>query len=149
MPFFGSAALKSENQISLLVSEMKKLSSLAESNGVYLALETSLDAPDMVRIVDSIESDFVKVYFDTGNAVVQGYDPIQEINTLGERIIQVHVKDYPGGTLGMGKIDFDEVIGGLRGIGFEGYLILETPALNNSAEMALRNLNFIKQILER
>ena len=49
----------------------------------------------------------------------------------------------------MGRIDFEEVIGGLRGIDFEGYLILETPALNNSSEMALRNLNFLKQILER
>ncbi len=149
MPFFGGSALRSDNQINLLVSELRKLSSIAESNGVYLALETSLEAPDMVRIVDSIESDFVKVYFDTGNAVGQGYAPIQEIDTLGDRIVQVHVKDYPGGTLGMGRIDFDEVIGGLRGIGFEGYLMLETPALNNSAEMALRNLNFIKQILGR
>jgi len=149
MPFFGSSAIKSDNQISLLISELKKLSSIAESNGVYLALETSLKAPDMVRIVDSIESDFVKVYFDTGNTVEQGYDLIQEIDALGERIVQVHVKDYPRGTLGMGRIDFAEVIGGLMDIGFEGYLMLETPALNNSEEMALRNLNFIKQILER
>lgn len=145
MPFFGSAALKSEEQRRLLVGEMKKLSTKAESNAVHLALETSLEAPEMVRIVDSIESDFVKIYFDTGNVVVQGYDLVQEIDTLGERIVQVHVKDHPGGTLGKGKIDFDEVIGRLRSIGFEGYLILETPALNNSEEMALRNLNFLKQ----
>jgi sugar phosphate isomerase/epimerase len=148
MPFFGTAVLKSEKQIKFLISEMRKLSYIAEDNDVHLSLETSLEAPDMLRIIDSVDSDYVQVYFDTGNTAGGGYDIVQEIETLSDYIVQVHVKDYPGGTLGTGNINFHEVIGVLRRIGFDGYLVLETPALHNSEESALRNLTFIKHIVE-
>jgi hexulose-6-phosphate isomerase len=148
VPFFGTAALRSEEQIQFLIREMRVLSKVAEDGGVYLSLETSLKAPDLIRIVDSVGSDYVQVYFDVGNTASMGYNMVQEIETLGERIVQVHVKDYPGGSLGGGEVDFDEVIGALKKVGFDGYLMLETPSLDDSIKAASSNLAYIMRIVE-
>ncbi len=148
VPFFGTAALKSEEQIQFLIGEMRELSTIAEDKGVCLSLETSLEAPELVRIVESVGSDYLRVYFDTGNTASIGHDMVQEIETLGEHIAQVHVKDYPSRTLGEGNVDFDETVGTLKKVGFNGYLVLETPASDDSAGAASSNLTYIRRVVE-
>jgi len=148
MPFFGSAALKSEEQIQRLIREMKEYAPMAEEKKVFLGLETSLDAPKMTRIVEAIGSDYVSVYFDTGNAVGIGYDVIEEIEGLGKYIAQVHIKDSPSNKmLGKGRIDFKAVIGALRGVGFDGYLMLETQSTEDSVAAAAENLARLKNYM--
>lgn len=148
-PFFGTAALKSEEQIQRLITEMRRLSPIAESKGVCLALETSLNAADMVNIVEAIGSDYVQVYFDTGNAAGIGYDIVQEIEGQGKYIAQTHVKDSPSvRMLGEGHIDFEAPIGAFKKIGFGGYLMLETPSTDDSATAAVKNLAYIKRVVE-
>jgi len=150
LPFFGTAALKSEEQIQHLIGEMKKLSPIAEDKCVCLALETSLNAANMVRIVEAIESDYVQVYFDTGNTAGIGYDIVQEIEELGKHIVQTHIKDNPSTRmLGEGHIDFEAAIGTLKMIDFRGYLMLETPSTKDSAAAAVKNLAYIKRVVER
>jgi sugar phosphate isomerase/epimerase len=148
-PFFGTATLKSGEQIQRVVTEMKRLSPIAEDKNVCLALETSLNAADMVRVVEAIGSDYVQVYFDTGNAAGIGYDIVQEIEVLGRHIAQTHIKDSPStAMLGEGDIDFEAAIGALKEIGFKGYLMLETPSAANSIAAAVKNLGYIKRVVE-
>jgi len=146
VPFFGTAILKSEKQIQQLIGEMREHSPFAEEKGVCLALETSLDAADMVRIVEAVDSDCVQVYFDTGNTASIGYDIAQEIEQLGEYIVQTHIKDSPSGTLGEGRVDFRAAIGAFERVGFDGYLMLETPSKDDSTAEAIKNLDYISQI---
>lgn len=148
VPFFGTAELKSEEQIQRLISKMRELSLIAEDKGVCLALETSLNAAHMVRIVEAVGSDCVQVYFDTGNTAGFGNDIVREIEELGERIVQIHIKDNPSGTLGEGDIDFDAAIDALKRVGFNGYLMLETPSTDDSITAAIRNLSYLKNIVE-
>ncbi len=149
VPFFGTAALKSEAQIQRLIDEMKRLSPIAEDKGVCLGLETSLRAPDMLRIIKTIGSDYVQVYFDTGNTAGIGYDIVQEIEALGRHIVQTHIKDSPGGTLGKGNMDFEAALGAFKRVGFGGYLMLETPSRGDSTAAAVENLGYIKGAVER
>jgi sugar phosphate isomerase/epimerase len=149
VPFFGTAALKSEEQVQLLISEMGHLAPVAADNEVCLGLETALKAPDMVRIVESVSSDYVQVYFDTGNTAGIGYDVVEEIKGLDRYIVQTHIKDDPSTRmLGEGKIDFKEAIKAFKVIGFDGYLMLETPSTENSTSAAVKNLNYIQSIIE-
>ncbi len=145
VPSFGTALLESEGQIQSLIGELKQLSSTAEDKGVCLALETSLIAADMVRIVEAVGSDYVRVYFDTGNAAVFDYNIVQEIEELGKYIAQVHIKDNPSGTLGEGDIDFEAAVNALKSVGFGGYLMLETPSTADSVTAAAENLAYIKR----
>ena len=128
---------------------MRRLSPIAEDSKLYLGLETSLNAIDTLRIIKAIGSEYVQVYFDTGNTAGIGYDIVQEIEALGEHIVQIHIKDSPGGTLGEGKIDFEAAIGAFRRVGFGGYLMLETPSRGDSTAAAVENLGYIKGAVER
>jgi L-ribulose-5-phosphate 3-epimerase len=148
VPFFGTAALKSDKQTQSLIDEMRGLSPVAEDRGVCLALETSLEAPQLVRVIESIGSYRVKAYFDIGNTASMGYDVVQEITALGGLIAQVHVKDYPSRTLGDGDIEFGGVIAALEDAGFDGYLVLETPSLDDSVGSAASNLAFLRRVVE-
>jgi hexulose-6-phosphate isomerase len=148
VPFFGTAALKSKEHSRRLVDEIRGLSTMAEDRGICLALETMLKATQLVDVVESIGSDQVKVYFDTGNTASKGYQVVQEITTLGDAIAQVHVKDHPSRTLGEGSIDFNGVIDALENTGFDGYLVLETPSLKDSVGSASSNLAYLRRVVE-
>ncbi len=149
VPFFGTASLESEGHIQRLIGGMRSLSSLAEERGVCLALETSLKAAEVTRIVKAIDSEYVQVYFDIGNAVTRGYNVVEEIEGQGKQIVQVHVKDSPSRKmLGEGQVDFTAATSALRRVGFEGYLMLETPSTNDSETAAARNLAYLKRIVE-
>jgi hexulose-6-phosphate isomerase len=147
VPFFGTASIITKKQIQILTMEMQKLANPAEEKGVHLGLETGLEASTMVQLVESIGSDHVGVYFDTGNTASKGYNMKHEISTLSENILQVHIKDYPYRKLGEGNINFHDVISSLKKISFDGYLILETPSLDDSSKTAIENLEFLKQTL--
>lgn len=150
VPFFGTASLTSEGHIQRLIDGIGSLSPLAEENGVCLALETSLKAPEMIKIIEAIDSEYVQVYFDIGNAVSREYDVVKEIEELGETIAQVHVKDSPSrNMLGEGRVDLAAALNALRRVGFKDYLMLETPSTKDSGAAAAANLAYLKRIVEK
>ena len=88
---------------------------------------------EFARYVDEFDSPWLKAYFDVGNVVFYGY-PQDWIRTLGQRIVNVHLKDFkldrPGGhfhwkNLGEGDIDWVEVRKALGEIGYDGYVTTE------------------------
>ena len=148
VPFFGTALLQSTDQIDHLVDEISACAAMAESVGICLGLETSLEAADNLAILERIASDTVRVYFDTANAVFLGYDVVQEALDLGSRIVQVHIKDHPETpVLGKGEIDFRRVAQAFHQVGFGDYLVLELPTSDDSVTQA--NLSYIKRMVEK
>lgn len=147
MPFFGSAKLREEEQVEYLIAEMRDISSFAEDHEVRLCLETSLPAVEVVDIVDEIESPSVQVYYDIGNAHHLNHDAVKEIYELGSRISQVHIKDYPDGILGEGRVDFPLIFKALKDVGFKGRAVLEPTSTDNPILAAGMNLRFLQEIL--
>jgi sugar phosphate isomerase/epimerase len=148
VPFFGTALLKSTEQIEHLITEISAFAAMAESYGICLGLETPLEAADNLAILERIASDTVQIYFDTANAVFHGYDVVQEILDLGSKIVQAHVKDHPETpVLGKGEIEFQRVAQAFHKVGFDDYLVLELPTSDDAATKA--NLSYIKSMIEK
>ena len=106
---------------------------MAEEYGVEIGIENVwnkmlLSPLEMRQFIDSVCSDMVGVYFDTGNVVFSGY-PEHWINILGKRIKKVHFKAYrrnPGGLnafvdLLAGDVDWKAVMAAFKNIGYEGW----------------------------
>jgi sugar phosphate isomerase/epimerase len=135
------------------IEEMKKCAPMAEEHQVRLGLENvgrgyGKSAAELCHLADSVGSRGVGVYYDVGNATAFGNDPVEEIHQLGERIVQVHVKDWGGGPLlGEGRVQLAESIAVLRDIGYDGYLVLETPATDHPRQAATHNLAFVRGLL--
>jgi sugar phosphate isomerase/epimerase len=146
VPFFGDGKILPEHITSpLLIEGIKEVAEVAEAHGIYLALESTLNAKDHLRIIEQVKSPMVKVYYDTGNATGFGYNAPEEIRTLKDAIIQIHIKDTDGKQPGEGRVNFDEVRKAIKEVGYDRYLVLETPSGDDPSGFAARNLKFMKE----
>lgn len=124
----------------------------AESRDVFFCLENvsqpfARQPQDIINIVDTINSPAVKVYYDPGNAVMDGLDPLEGISLFGKRIRQVHVKEHKGTYLGDGIVPWSRIIEDLREIGYDGWLILETDPTKDPQGAAKKNLERLKKLI--
>lgn len=124
------------------IAEIKKAIPLAEELGVAIAIENVwnwflLSPREAADYVDSFKSPFVRWHFDVGNVVNTGW-PEQWVQTLGPRIVKVHVKEYSKklrDTKGLregfkvdlfgGDSDWASVMPALDAVGYKGWLIAE------------------------
>ncbi|MCZ6678959.1 MAG: sugar phosphate isomerase/epimerase [Candidatus Poribacteria bacterium] len=113
---------------------------IAEKAGVYLNIENIffngylMSPPDIIEFVDSFNSPYVRVHFDTGN-IMPFMFPEHWIPLLGERIKNVHFKEYSKKgtdfsiesfrTLLDGTTNWPKVMEALHTVGYQGYLTFE------------------------
>jgi L-ribulose-5-phosphate 3-epimerase len=148
----GGEGVPYEGQQRRWIEEMSKLAPVAQATGVTLALENvgrgcGKSAEELIHLTDGVGAPGVQVYYDIGNATAFGNDPVEEIRLLGARIAVVHIKDRDGDLLGEGTVRIPECIDALRGIGYDGDLILETPPTEDAWAAAAHNLQYLRAIV--
>ena len=136
----------SEETWNMLVDGFKPLAEVAEKHNVILDLETTFSADQLLMIIDRIGSDYVKVYYDTANQMNRGYDVPAELRQLGDKVGMIHAKDTDRQMLGEGGVDFEGVDAAIREIGYDGYIVLETPTGDDARAANAQNLAFIKKL---
>jgi sugar phosphate isomerase/epimerase len=123
-----------------LIKTLKRLVTVAERQGLTLALENS-DARDnrLCQTIDEInyvlrgvDSNSLGICFDTAHAFSCGLKVASSILCLGKNIVHFHLNDSVGGVgwkehlaVGSGLIDWKETISAIHEIGFTGLSILE------------------------
>jgi sugar phosphate isomerase/epimerase len=109
---------------------------LARRLGICIALESPLPAKDLAQLVDTAASDHIGIYYDFGNAIALGFDPVQEIPVIARHLCAVHIKDsinkLGGLHLGRGHLDLPAAMGALKKAQYDGWLMLETPGDNDA-----------------
>ncbi len=125
VPFFGKGELRNDPAgVDAVVAALGRLAPKAEARGVVLALESYLSAAEHLKILERVGSPSVRVYYDVANSQDAGYPILDEIRTLGARIVEVHAKDTKG-LYGKGSMDFPSVLKALEDIGYKGWFVLE------------------------
>ena len=94
---------------------------------------------DMCRFIDELDCKYIGAYYDVGNVIAFSWSEYW-IEMLGERITNIHVKDYKrnggitnGGDwvdLLKGDVNRPKVVPALRQAGFDGYLTAEVGKTN-------------------
>ncbi len=125
LAFFGNGDLKNDPQgTAEAIHRLKNIAPKAEKAGVTLAVESWLNAAELMTILDRVGSPAVKVYYDVGNSNHMKYDIYQEIRVLGNRICQFHAKDYDD-LYGKGSIDFPRVRAAMDAVKYRGWIVME------------------------
>ena len=148
IPFFGKGELRNDSAgVAVVVERLKRIAPKAEKAGVFLALESYLNAEQSLDIIGRVGSPSVKVYYDVANSTKAGYDIFKEIRTLGsEHICQFHAKDYKG-MLGQGEIDFQKVRQAIDDIGYRGWIVAEPAKIPLGIEETCRkDLQYLREI---
>ncbi|MCX8065128.1 MAG: sugar phosphate isomerase/epimerase [Candidatus Hydrogenedentes bacterium] len=136
LAFFGKGDLRDkgkikQDEVSEVVSRLKEPSAKAKEKGIILGLENTLSADENLDILNRIDNDACRIYYDIGNSTYNGYDVPAEIRKLRDKICQFHFKDGAF-YLGKGKVKMEPVKEAILEIGYKGWIILETglPTMN-------------------
>ena len=150
VPFFGNADLSNDGHLPLVIEKFKRLAPIAEKNKKILAVESYLSAEELLKFIDAVGSDAIKVYYDVRNSRDKNYDIFHEIELLGKKklISQIHFKENRH-RLGEGDIDFTKVCETLEKIDYNGWIVVESAAPGDWRESQTANAQFIKNLIGR
>lgn len=127
-----------------LVDLLLPLTEAAERQGVVMAVENHIDllADEMVELVETIDSPWLRVCFDTANNLRMLEDPAEVARKLVPYASATHIKDvtaqrgdprsfafWPSVPLGLGLIDLPAILELLRQRSYDGLLALEIDYL--------------------
>jgi sugar phosphate isomerase/epimerase len=141
---------------------LKKVLQIAERYRVHVAIEPHQSitkrTAGLLRIATLVDSPFLKVNYDTGNAYLGGEDPYEGLRAVLPLLAHMHAKDIPvrqaeaekgkvtgtpvGCACGEGVIDWNRVIGILDDAGWSGVLSVECGTPQQAAD-SLKNLSRI------
>ena len=152
-------------QIRNVVEILRGVVPQAEALGVVLALENHLDftTTEVLRIVEGVQSPFLRITYDSGNAYRLGENPVEAARRVGPYVVATHIKDvmegpaaadrpvtrWPSVPLGSGLIDLPGVFDALVTAGYTGLLCVEIDFLQwdgGSRDVAVaRSVEYLRE----
>jgi sugar phosphate isomerase/epimerase len=148
VPCFFRGDIVTEAQRARATAAFRELCPLAHERGVTLCYEGTLPAAAIRAMAEQVGSPGFGCYFDLANVVWRGMDTATEIRALGPLVRQVHMKETwvgPGDVHpGLGRVDYQEAAAALREIGYDGWLVLETPVAPDP--LVARDISFARRV---
>ncbi len=160
-----------EHDTGLLVDQLYHLASYAGERGVTLAIEplnrfeTSFInlASQAMAIVDRVAHPSCQIMLDTFHMNIEETSVRDAIRSAGSRLRHVHASENDRGTPGAGHVPWQEVAAGLRDIGYDGAVVIESftnlvktiaraaaiwrPLAPSQDVLAQEGLAFLRQLL--
>jgi sugar phosphate isomerase/epimerase len=145
---------------------LKKLLPAAQDHGIVLAIENHVDmtADQMVDLITTIDSPWLRVCLDTGNNVRLHEDPVMVAEKLAPFTRATHIKDvwgepgapkdfasWPSVPLGKGVVNIPKVLGLLRKARYRGLLAIEIdylrPDYGDEGPAVRASVKYLKSLL--
>ena len=151
--FFGNGDLLGpdgkvkEADVDVVIQRLKAAASRAKDAGVILAIENYLNGEENMRILDRINHDAVRYYFDVYNTgTTKGHNVPADIRLLRDRTAQFHFKNG-GNYLDHDKTKFEPIAAAIKETGYRGWIVLETsnPSKDPVAD-ARRNGDYVRSL---
>lgn len=121
----NTGTIEKEEDKEVFLRNIRSLIRDAEATGIKIGLEIHGDflksGEVAQKVVNEIQSPFVGINYDTGNAIFYGnVRPEEDIISCLPWIVHIHLKDKRGGykvwdfpALGKGEVDFGKILGSL------------------------------------
>jgi hexulose-6-phosphate isomerase len=153
IPFVDASSIKTESEIDELISVTEDAFKLAGEIGINVSLETDLNAKEFKKLLEKINLDHVKANYDIGNSASLGYEPLEELENYGQKILNVHVKDRKLGSttvpLGTGNADIRCVFEKLDEIGYTGGITMQAARGEDDVAIAREQLMYTLEMMKK
>ena len=153
IPLLGKATINTADRLKEFVDKLNvhQVMNLIKEYNVKLALELDMPAIETIEALKLANPELIGICLDSGNLWHYSGSPIDDIHTLSDRIIHVHIKDrdVEGGNvlLGDGLVDFYALSKALKSIAYSGVMTLETKYFKDPPNEAKKNLRYISEIV--
>ena len=149
IPCVDRSSLNSTQEKNILISELNNRVSELEKYNIQLSLETDLPPVNFANILKKLP-EVIGVNYDIGNSASLGYNLLEEFNTYGHRINDIHIKDrLLGGEpvfLGTGAADLTQALKKINKINFTGPLIMQTFRDDLGTKLLLNQLDYLREL---
>lgn len=152
-----------EDAYQIMRMTLKAISETCEDNGIYIAVEQhgpfTSKVESLLRILDLVDSPWIRVNYDSGNTFLAGEDPYRMLDAVADKVVHVHAKDISvqqaekdrgkisgtpvGCACGDGVIDWGRIVSRLKQAGFNGVLSVEC----GTESEAVRSLDHMRKVL--
>jgi hexulose-6-phosphate isomerase len=151
IPFVDNSSIKNETEKQEFIDAMQDAFKLAKDMDLKISLETDLPPSEFQELLEKINLDYVQANYDIGNSASLGFDPKEELEAYGLKILNVHVKDRKLGSttvpLGTGNANINYVFQKLQEIGYIGGLTMQAARGENDIETAKEQLKYVRTLL--
>tara|TARA_Y100000741_G_C18244839_1_gene555086 strand:+ start:924 stop:1754 length:831 start_codon:yes stop_codon:yes gene_type:complete len=135
VPLVDNGSIKNNDQFKKLCDFFLNIEDILNKNNQKIAFESDKNPFEINNFFKILNSKVFGVNYDIGNSASLGYNPKEEFDYYGDKIINVHIKDrLLNGTtvpLGSGNASFDIVFSLLDQIKYSGNYILQTARSQN------------------
>tara|TARA_B100000579_G_C22845106_1_gene863862 strand:+ start:510 stop:1349 length:840 start_codon:yes stop_codon:yes gene_type:complete len=129
-PLVDEGSIENFEQEKILLKNMTRLENDLSQREIFIVFESDYTPVKLKKFIDQLSPKSFGINYDIGNSASMGFDPIEEIETYGQRILNVHIKDrLLNGTtvpLGSGSANIPKVFHLLKSIEYKGNYILQT-----------------------
>ncbi len=143
VPLVDNGRIESiEEENDLIEFLYQELDFLKKTN-IKIVFESDFQPSELARLISRLPYEVFGVNYDIGNSAALGFDPEEEFEAYGSRILNVHVKDriLNGNTvpLGEGNADFKTVFSLLKVQNYSANYILQTARAKDEKHMTVLN----------
>lgn len=136
-----------DNAFEWVIESIEKCLPSAEKCGVVLGLENHwglASTPEgVLKIINAIDSPWLKVTLDTGNFLEDPYDKLEQ---LAPYTTFVHAKTYYGGGIWYAlDLDYPKIARIIRKHNYKGYISLEFEGMENPQTAIPKSLELLKK----
>jgi hexulose-6-phosphate isomerase len=153
IPFVDNSSIKNEKEKQEFIDVMQDAFKLAKDMDLRISLETDLQPIDFKVLLENIDLDYVQANYDIGNSASLGFNPKEELEAYGVKILNVHVKDRKLGSttvpLGTGNANINYVFQKLKEFGYSGGLTMQAARGENDIETAKEQLKYVRTLLNK
>jgi L-ribulose-5-phosphate 3-epimerase len=151
IPCVDKSTLSNEAAVNRFIAQIKKIIPKIEKENVNLSLETDLAPQPFVALLDKLNSKNITVNYDIGNSAALGFDSDDELESYGDRITDIHIKDriLGGGpvTLGEGNANFEKFFNKLKELNYQGPFIMQAYRDNEGVKIFKEQLTLVKKVM--
>ena len=130
IPLVDNSSLSNKESVNEFLNFMTELENTLREFEITVAIESDYAPHELQLFISQFDPQIVGINYDIGNSASFGFDYREEIDAIGNRIVNVHVKDRKlGGStvpLGTGNADLPDTIKMIEASGYEGNYILQT-----------------------
>src|SRR5262245_25113255 len=144
-------------QAQRLRESLLALSQHGDRTGTVLALVTGLEPPATLRqFLSQFDSGGLGVNLDPANLLLSGFDPIDAVRTLHDRIVHSHARDARKVAasraaqevpLGHGDIDWMAYLAALDEVEYRGWVVVVRDAGDNRLADVAAGVGFLRRFL--
>jgi sugar phosphate isomerase/epimerase len=155
--------MKEQDAYDIMKVNLRAIAETCAENGVYLGVEQhgpyTAKIQRLLRILELVDSPWIRVNYDSGNTFLAGEDPYKMLDAVIEKVVHVHAKDISvkqaeaergkvtgtavGCACGDGVIDWKRIVQRLKRAGFAGVLSVEC----GTEPEAVRSLAHLNKVL--